>query len=196
MSALRTLHEKIVDAVRPPHVVHAHCDIPCGIYDPHEAQIAALTVVRMTQLIGELPKPGAGAKPEDVEAYQAKLARYVAVKETHSERVKAELRILWADYFTPDHLKQYPTLHETFWSAMKAASKARQGTNPGRRPRAVEEGPGDRRALLDVEGREDPPGAVDAEVRRRDGLPGAGVAREPGPGTRGTGTGPHVSGTR
>jgi nickel superoxide dismutase len=130
MSALRTLHEKIVDAVRPPHVVHAHCDIPCGIYDPHEAQIAALTVVRMTQLIGELPKPGAGAKPEDVEAYQAKLARYVAVKETHSERVKAELRILWADYFTPDHLKQYPTLHETFWSAMKAASKARQGTNP------------------------------------------------------------------
>jgi nickel superoxide dismutase len=130
MSAARTIGLGIVDAVRPSRVVFAHCDIPCGIYDPHEAQIAALTVVRMTQLIGELPKPGAGAKPEEVEAYQAKLARYVVVKETHSERVKAELRVLWGDYFTPDHLKQYPTLHETFWTAMKAASKARQGTNP------------------------------------------------------------------
>jgi nickel superoxide dismutase len=121
--------QAIVDALHPPRVVRAHCDIPCGIYDPHEAQIAALTVVRMDQLIAELPKPAAGAKPEELEAHQAKLARYVAVKETHSERVKAELRILWGDYFTPDHLKTYPTLHETFWTAMKAASKARQGTN-------------------------------------------------------------------
>jgi nickel superoxide dismutase len=129
MFAARTIALGIVDAVRPARVVHAHCDIPCGIYDPHEAQIAALTVVRMDQLIGELAKPAAGAKPEDVEAYQAKLARYVVVKEVHSERVKAELRVLWGDYFTPDHLKQYPTLHETFWMAMKAASKARQGTN-------------------------------------------------------------------
>ena len=121
--------QAIVDVVRPPRVVRAHCDIPCGIYDPHEAQIAALTVVRMDQLIAELPKPAAGAKPEELEMHQAKLARYMAVKETHSERVKSELRILWGDYFTPDHLKTYPTLHETFWSAMKAASKARQGTN-------------------------------------------------------------------
>ena len=128
MSELR-LREAIVDAIRPPRVVRAHCDIPCGIYDPHEAQIAALTVVRMDQLIGELPKPAAGAKPEEMEAYSAKLARYMAVKETHSERVKAELRILWGDYFTADHAKTFPTLHEMFWTAMKAASKARQGTN-------------------------------------------------------------------
>lgn len=124
-----TVFQTIADGIRPPRVARAHCDIPCGIYDPHEAQIAALTVVRMDQLIAELPKPAAGAKPEDVETYQAKLARYMAVKETHSERVKAELRVLWGDYFTPDHAKTFPTLHETFWSAMKAASKARQGTN-------------------------------------------------------------------
>ncbi|MCI4320774.1 MAG: superoxide dismutase, Ni [Thermoplasmata archaeon] len=128
MSELR-LREAIIDAVLPPRVVRAHCDIPCGIYDPHEAQIAALTVVRMDQLIAELPKPAAGAKPEEMEAYGAKLARYTAVKETHSERVKSELRILWGDYFTADHAKTFPTLHETFWTAMKAASKARQGTN-------------------------------------------------------------------
>ena len=121
--------EGISDVVDPPRPVYAHCDIPCGIYDPHEAQIAALTVLRMDQLIGELAKPGAGAKPDEVEAYHAKLSRYMTVKEQHAERVKAELRVIWGDYFTADHAKQFPTLHESFWNAMKLASKARQGTN-------------------------------------------------------------------
>ena len=122
------LWTSIADALVPPTPVYAHCDIPCGIYDPHEAQISALTVLRMTQLIAELPKPGAAAKPEDAEAASAKLARYTVVKESHAERVKAELRVLWGDYFTADHAKQFPTLHESFWKAMKAASKARQST--------------------------------------------------------------------
>lgn len=132
MSALRgviAVASSIADVLSPPTPVYAHCDIPCGIYDPHEAQISALTVIRMAQLIGELPKPGAGAKPEEWEAYSAKLARYVLVKESHAERVKAELRVLWGDYFTADHAKQFPTLHENFWKAMKAASKARQSTS-------------------------------------------------------------------
>ena len=119
----------LADLVAPPREVLAHCDIPCGIYDPHEAQISALTVVRMMQLIAELPKPVAGAKPEEMEAYASKIARYTAVKESHSERVKSELRILWGDYFTADHAKQHPTLHDNFWKAMKQASKTRQGTN-------------------------------------------------------------------
>ncbi len=120
---------RLWDAIRPPEPVYAHCDIPCGIYDPHEAQISALTVLRMAQLIQELPKPGAGAKPEEVETYQAKLARYMLVKEQHAERVKGELRVIWGDYITPDHVKQHPTLHESFFHVMKAASKARQGTS-------------------------------------------------------------------
>jgi len=131
MSPLRAilgLRTTIVDALVPPTAVFAHCDIPCGIYDPHEAQISALTVLRMTQLIAELPKPAAGAKPEDIEAYHAKLSRYVSVKEAHAERTKAELRVLWGDYFTADHAKTFPTLSDSFWKAMKAASKARQST--------------------------------------------------------------------
>jgi nickel superoxide dismutase len=120
--------ESLVAFLRPTTPVYAHCDIPCGIYDPHEAQISALTVVRMMQLIQELPKPAAGAKPEELEAYSAKLARYMLVKEQHAERTKAELRSLWGDYFTPDHVKAHPALHETFFKAMKQASKARQGT--------------------------------------------------------------------
>jgi nickel superoxide dismutase len=126
--AILGLRTTIADALLPPAPVYAHCDIPCGIYDPHEAQISALTVLRMTQLIAELPKPAAGAKPEDLEAYHSKLSRYVTVKDTHAERTKSELRILWGDYFTADHVKTFPTLTDSFWKAMKAASKARQST--------------------------------------------------------------------
>ena len=117
------------DRAAPPSDAYAHCDIPCGIYDPHEAQISALTVLRMMQLIQELPKPAAGAKPEEMEAYGAKLARYMVVKEQHSERVKSEVRVIWADYFTPDHLKTHAGLHDHVFKLMKAASKARQGTS-------------------------------------------------------------------
>jgi nickel superoxide dismutase len=124
----RGIVERLLDAVSPPRAVYAHCDIPCGIYDPHEAQISALTVLRMDQLIGELAQPAADAKPEDRAAYVSKLARYTAVKESHSERVKSEVRIIWADYFTPDHAKQFPQIHELTWKVLKQASKTRQGT--------------------------------------------------------------------
>jgi nickel superoxide dismutase len=119
---------RLLDAVVAPRAVYAHCDIPCGIYDPHEAQIAALTVLRMDQLIAELPAPAADAKPEDRATYTSKLARYTTVKEQHSEKVKQEVRVIWGDYFTPDHVKQNPQAHEMVWKIMKAASKARQGT--------------------------------------------------------------------
>lgn len=121
--------ERLVDAVHPPRTVYAHCDIPCGIYDPYEAQLSALTVLRMDQLIGELAAPAMDAKPEDRSAYVAKLSRYTAVKESHAERVKSEVRVIWGDYFTPDHAKQFPQVHELTWKILKQASKARQGTS-------------------------------------------------------------------
>jgi nickel superoxide dismutase len=121
--------ERLVDAVFPPRLVYAHCDIPCGIYDPYEAQISALTVVRMDQLIGELAMPAMDAKPEERAAYASKLARYTAVKESHAERVKSEVRVIWGDYFTADHAKQFPQIHDTVWKILKQASKARQGTS-------------------------------------------------------------------
>jgi nickel superoxide dismutase len=127
-SSTSGLLERLWDAVLPPRAVYAHCDIPCGIYDPHEAQISALTVLRMDQLIGELAMPAKDAKPEEHAAYLSKLSRYTTVKESHSERVKSEVRVIWGDYFTPDHAKQYPQVHELAWKIMKAASKTRQGT--------------------------------------------------------------------
>ena len=116
------------DAIVPPRPVEAHCDIPCGIYDPHEAQIAALTVLRMDQLIAEAVMPPMDAKPEDRSGYVSRLARYTAVKEQHAERVKHEIRVIWGDYVTPDHAKQHPQLADLTWKILKQASKARQST--------------------------------------------------------------------
>ena len=106
--------------------VHAHCDIPCGIYDLHGAQLSVLTVLRMHQLIAELPKPGPQTTSEERDAYVHKLSRYTAVKEEHAEQCKRELRVIWGDYFTPEHLQKFPELHSLFWQAMKLASKVRQ----------------------------------------------------------------------
>ncbi len=132
MSIRRTslgLVERLRDALVPPRTVFAHCDIPCGIYDPHEAQIAALTILRMDQLIKELPKGSASASAEEREAYVSKVSRYMLVKEQHAEKLKQEVRVIWGDYITADHLKQHPTLHETVFRILKASSKARHGTN-------------------------------------------------------------------
>jgi len=130
MSAFPRVRDWLIefrDTVVPPKMVDAHCDIPCGIYDPHEAQIAALTVLRMDQLIGELAHPAPEAKLEERAAYVSKMSRYTAVKEQHAERVKHEVRVIWGDYFTPDHAKQFPQAHELVWKIMKQASKCRQG---------------------------------------------------------------------
>ena len=128
MSLLYSL-ARALDRVSPAPIAHAHCDIPCGIYDPHHAQLAAHTVVRMVDLINQLEKPGPSATAEQRQEYTNKLTRYIATKEQHSEIAKSELRILWADYFKPDHLKTFPELHDTMWKALKTASKARQEIN-------------------------------------------------------------------
>ncbi|MFQ5880577.1 MAG: superoxide dismutase, Ni, partial [Dehalococcoidia bacterium] len=100
-----------LNRVLPAEEGYAHCDIPCGIYDPHGAQLAAQTVIRMLQLMENLPKPGANASKEETEAYENSLGRYVTVKEQHAELCKRELLILWGDYFKPQHLQQFSDLH-------------------------------------------------------------------------------------
>lgn len=128
MSALHRIL-RWMDRIRPAAVAYAHCDIPCGIYDPHHAQIAAHTVIRMNMLINDLKKPAAGSKPKEIQEYGNKLARYVATKEQHAEIAKSEVRILWGDYFEPEHARQFPQLHDLVWRTLKVASKARQEVN-------------------------------------------------------------------
>jgi nickel superoxide dismutase len=114
----------LLNRLFPAEEAHAHCDIPCGIYDPHLAQVAAQTVVRMNQLIEGLEHGSGGKKEHD--AFINSMARYIAVKEEHAELCKHEVRIIWGDYFKPEHVEKHPELHSTVWKIMKLASKNRQ----------------------------------------------------------------------
>lgn len=96
----------------PTKPIYAHCDIPCGMYDPRASQMAAATVLKMVQKIKELPK-------ED----QNNFVRMVMVKEAHAELCKREVLILWTDYFKPEHLEKFSDLHDLVWKTAKLCSE-------------------------------------------------------------------------
>lgn len=123
MAILRSLLERL-DKRFDFTVAYAHCDVPCGIYDPHAAQLAAHTVIRMDMLIADIMKAG-GQTAED----RNKFIRCVKVKEEHAELLKHEVEVLWGDYFKPEHVQANPGLHELVWSTLKLASKAKQSTD-------------------------------------------------------------------
>ena len=109
----------VLKKVSPVVDVNAHCDIPCGIYDPITAKIGAQTVLKMSVRIEALDSS------DDVNTF----SRYVAVKEEHAQSVKNELNILWSDYFKPEHLADHPNLHDLFWNANKLAGANKQGVS-------------------------------------------------------------------
>ena len=102
--------------------IKAHCDIPCGIYDPIVAQISALTVVRMLDLMTEFD----AKTPDHNKDYMNTMSRYIAVKEEHAEKVKAEVRVIWGDYLKAQHLEKYPNAHALVHKIMSLGSKSRQ----------------------------------------------------------------------
>ena len=104
----------------PARAVHAHCDGPCGVYDPSSARISAEAVLSMTKkLIALSPE---GSDPASQSNYNNTFSRFVAIKEEQAQETKKELLILWTDYFKPEHLSSYPDLHDTFWKAAKLCS--------------------------------------------------------------------------
>lgn len=121
-SALRAL-----DRLSAPPTAHAHCDIPCGIYDPHLMQIGALTVIRMDQLIEGLEAPGGDKAAE--QKYENSLTRYILVKEEHAELVKREARVIFGDYFKPEHADKHKDLQQLTWDILKLAGKNKQEVN-------------------------------------------------------------------
>jgi len=114
---------KKIDRYLHFETVDAHCDIPCGIYDPHQAQIGALTVIRMVDLIDEHIKEH--DKIETAEFFNS-MTRYIAVKEEHAELVKHEIRVIWGDFIKDSQLDEYPQLNGLVHKIMALASKARQ----------------------------------------------------------------------
>ena len=107
----------------PATTAKAHCDIPCGIYDPAGAQQAARTVARMVELIGEIDAASTAV------ADRNKFNRCVTVKEQHAELVKHEVQVIWSDYFKPEHLEKNPDLHTKVWNVLKLASKNKQSVD-------------------------------------------------------------------
>ena len=105
----------------PAQEVQAHCDGPCGVYDPSSARIAAEAALSMTKKILAI-------ESNDVAAHNT-MARYVAIKEEQAHIAKTELLVLWTDYFKPVHLEAYPDLHDTFWKAAKLCSAVKVGVS-------------------------------------------------------------------
>jgi len=103
--------------IKPGRIVHAHCDLPCGVYDPAQARIEAESVKACQQKYQD----------NDDEIFRA---RAVAIKEQRANMVKAHLWVLWTDYFQPEHLEKYPHLHSSFWNATKLAGEAKKSEDP------------------------------------------------------------------
>ena len=131
MSWMQTVN-RALDRLLRIEPLYAHCDVPCGIYDPHQAAVAAKTVHTMNKKLTDLPVPGANASPQEALEHRNTVVRMVQTKEAHAQVCKQELLILWSDYFKPEHLAMFPDLHETFWKAAKLCSYNKQHVDPAK----------------------------------------------------------------
>jgi nickel superoxide dismutase len=103
--------------LRPARVVHAHCDLPCGVYDPAQARIEAESVKACQQKFQDSDDP-------------IFKQRAVSIKEERADLVKHHLWVLWTDYFKPEHAEKFPQLSDTFWSATKLAGESKKSEDP------------------------------------------------------------------
>jgi nickel superoxide dismutase len=92
----------------PKVTAAAHCDLPCGVYDPAQARIEAESVKAIQEKYQGNEDP-------------AFRARAIQIKEQRAELVKHHLDVLWSDYFKAPHFEKYPQLHTLFNDAVKAA---------------------------------------------------------------------------
>lgn len=104
-------------SLRSRRVVHAHCDLPCGVYDPAQARIEAESVKAIQEKY----------QGNEDAAFRA---RALDIKEQRAELVKHHLWVLWTDYFKPEHLEKFPQLHQLFWTATKEAGASKKSEDP------------------------------------------------------------------
>jgi len=104
---------RVLRAIAPRQTVHAHCDIPCGVYDPQQARIEAESCYRIIQKYHD----------SSDELFRD---RCILVKEERAELAKHHIDVMWHDYFKPEHLEKFPDLHETCWKAAKQASMVKR----------------------------------------------------------------------
>jgi nickel superoxide dismutase len=92
----------------PTIEVHAHCDLPCGVYDPAQARIEAESIKAIVGKVADNDDPDFRT-------------RAILIKEQRAQLVKEHLWVLWTDYFKPPHFEKYPQLHQLFNEATKLA---------------------------------------------------------------------------
>ncbi len=129
---MKTILRFLLEKLLIEKTAYAHCDIPCGIYDPHNAQVAAHTIIRMTQLLTEVKRDNETKAEHDI-------ARITYVKEDHSSLLEEELTTLENDYFREEHYKEHPKLGEHFSNASKLGAKARQNIDMAAAKELLEE---------------------------------------------------------
>ena len=112
---------RLTRLLAPRTVAHAHCDLPCGVYDPAQARIEAESVKAIMEKYQQNEDP----------VYRT---RALIIKEQRAELVKHHLWVLWTDYFKPPHFEKYPELHELFNKATKAAGGGPNGTKSSNDP--------------------------------------------------------------
>ncbi|MGH2727645.1 MAG: superoxide dismutase, Ni [Actinomycetota bacterium] len=103
--------------IKPDRVVRAHCDLPCGVYDPAQARIEAESVKACQEKY----------QGNDDPVFRE---RAITIKEQRADMVKEHLWVLWTDYFKPEHLQKHPQLHDLFWNATKEAGAAKKSVDP------------------------------------------------------------------
>ena len=106
----------LLDRLSAPATVYAHCDLPCGVYDPAQARIEAESVKATMEKFN--------ASSDEVFKQRA-----IVIKEERADLVKHHLWVLWTDYFKPEHLEKYPQLHDLFWKATKQAGDVKKSTD-------------------------------------------------------------------
>jgi nickel superoxide dismutase len=106
----------LADRLSAPRIAHAHCDLPCGVYDPAQARIEAQSVKAIMERYQQNQDPD----------YRT---RCIVIKEERADLVKHHLWVLWTDYFKPEHLEKVPNLHDLFWRATKAAGDTKKTTD-------------------------------------------------------------------
>ena len=103
--------------LKPTITASAHCDLPCGVYDPEQARIEAESCYKI------------------IEKYKASTdelfkTRAIVIKEERAELAKHHIDVLWSDYFKPEHVQKYPEITELCWKAAKQCSTVKQSLDP------------------------------------------------------------------
>lgn len=111
--------------MRQTTVAHAHCDLYCGVYDPAQAKIEAMSVLKSAEK----------GQASDDPVFKDR-ARFI--KEERAELVKHHLMVLWADFFTAEHREQFSNLDDLMWRAIHQAGEAKKSDDPAEGQKLVD----------------------------------------------------------